>query len=388
MLVGTYLDPTKGNPKEGMAGLETRTLWGEMAWQLAGVNGYRLIDDADSRGVAPGGRSLDELFQMVGPCVILIDELVAYVRNIGRARGLPGGTLDSNMTFVQNLTESVKRNPTAVLVAAIPESNIEIGGPAGVDVLRRVENTFGRLEAVWNPVDAHESFEVVRRRLFGELSDEDQRDATCTAFARLYRNNSTDFPIECRELEYERRMRSSYPIHPEFFDRLYEDWSTMERFQRTRGVLRLLASVIHELWQTGDASPLIMPGSVPLYAHRVRDELMRYLNDQWNAVIDEADGEDSEAVRIDNENQRFGQVQAARRLTRSVFFGSIPYKATRGIDEVRVRLGVVQPDESISTYNDALGRLQQRLQFLYTSGQGRFWFDVQPNIDSLVTRPV
>jgi predicted AAA+ superfamily ATPase len=179
-------------------------------------------------------------------------------------------------------------------------------------------------------------------------------------------------------------MRASYPIHPEFFDRLYDDWSTLERFQRTRGVLRLMAAVIHQLWQSGDASPLIMPGSLPLYAPRVRDELLRYLNDQWNAVLAEVDGEDAEAARIDNENQRFGQVQAARRLARAAFLGSVPYKATKGIEDVRIRLGVVQPGESISTYNDALGRLQQRLQFLYTSGQGRFWFDVQPNLTRTV----
>jgi len=100
VLVGTYLDPTRGQPKDELGGGEIRTLWGEMAFQLAGVKGYRLVDEADSRGSAPGGRTLDSLFEMVGPCVIIIDELVAYIRNIGRSRGLLGGTFDSNMTFI------------------------------------------------------------------------------------------------------------------------------------------------------------------------------------------------------------------------------------------------------------------------------------------------
>jgi hypothetical protein len=164
------------------------------------------------------------------------------------------------------------------------------------------------------------------------------------------------FPVECHEVEYERRMRASYPIHPEVFDRLYEDWSTMGRFQRTRGVLRLMAAVIHELWRTNDASPLIMPGSLPVHEPRIRDELLRYLNDQWNAVLDEADGDESETARIDNENQRFGQAHAARRLARTIFLGSVPYKATRGIEDVRVLVGVVEPDQPISTYNDAPGK--------------------------------
>ncbi len=384
VLVGTYLDPTRGQPKEELGGGELRTLWGEMAFQLAGVKGYRLVDEADASGNAPGGRTLDQLFSMVGPCVILIDELVAYIRNIGRSRGLPGGTFDSNMTFIQNLTESLKRAPNAVLVAAIPESNIEVGGPEGLQVLQRVEKTFERISITWTPAEAYESFEIVRRRLFSEIQDEGARESTCAAFSRLYRSNSNDFPIECREVEYERRMQASYPIHPEVFDRLYDDWSTLERFQRTRGVLRLMAAVIHQLWQAGDAYPMIMAGSLPLYAPPVRDELLRYLNDQWTPVLNEVDGLESEAARIDSENQRFGQIQAARRLARTAFLGSVPFKATRGIEDVRVRLGVVQPDESISTYNDALGRLQQRLQFLYTSGQGRYWFDVQPNLTRTV----
>lgn len=384
VLVGTYIDPTRGHPKEELGTGEIRTLWGEMAFQLAGVKGFRLVDEADSTGNAPGGRTLDQLFEMVGPCVILIDELVAYIRNIGRTRGLPGGTFDSNMTFIQNLTESFKRAPNAVLVCAIPESAIEVGGPEGIQVLQRVEKTFERISITWTPAEAYESFEIVRRRLFGEIQDEGDRDATCAAFAHLYRSNPSDFPIECREVDYERRMQSSYPIHPEVFDRLYEDWSTLEKFQRTRGVLRLMAAIIHQLWQTGDASPLIMPGSLPLYASKVREELLRHLTDQWAPVLNEVDGEDSEAARIDSENQRFGQLHAARRLTRATFLGSVPYKATRGIEDVRIHLGVVQPHEAISVYNDALGRLQQRLQYLYTSGQGRYWFDVQPNLTRTV----
>lgn len=385
VLVGTALSPSQGRPKPELGGGEVRTLWGEMAFQLGGVQGYQMVAEDDAAGVAPGSDAMALLFERFGPCVVLMDEIVAYCRNIrGAQRRLPSGSFEANMTFIQSLTEAVKRAPKTVLVASLPESAVEIGGSAGQEALNRIENTFRRVGAISMPVAATEAFEIVRRRLFSEVQDESARDATCAAFARLYRSNTSDFPAECREVEYERRMRSSYPIHPEVFDRLYEDWSTMERFQRTRGVLRLMAAVIHELWRAGDSSPMIMPGSLPLYAPRVRDELIRHLNDQWNAVMDEADGDESETLRIDNENQRFGQLQAARRLSRTTFLGSVPYKSTRGIEDVRLRLGVVQPNEFISTYNDALGRLQQRLQFLYTSGQGRYWFDVQPNLTRTV----
>ena len=84
------------------------------------------------------------------------------------------------------------------------------------------------------------------------------------AYCDLYRNNTQEFPSECGETAYEDRIKAAYPIHPEVFERLYTDWSTLQNFQRTRGVLRLMASVIHSLWDNGDRSPLIMPANILL----------------------------------------------------------------------------------------------------------------------------
>ena len=71
-----------------------------------------------------------------------------------------------------------------------------------------------------------------------------------------------EFPPECRDADYEKRIKAAYPIHPEIFDRLYTDWSTLVKFQRTRGVLRLMAAVIHSLWEKGDRNPLILPANI------------------------------------------------------------------------------------------------------------------------------
>jgi len=384
-LVGTALNPSKPSRELDDLLTQVNTLWGEMAYQLGGSKAFKLVLENDAKGTAPGSNDLVELFKQVGPCVILMDEIVAFLRNVKGVRNLPAGDYNKNISFLQNLTEAVKRAPTAVLVVSIPYSRMEYGDASGQEIANQVEHIIGRLSRPWQPVGALEAFEVVRRRLFQEIADPDARDATCEEFSRLYRFNQSDFPTECREPGYAERMKGSYPIHPEVFDRLYEDWSVLERFQRTRGVLRLMASTIHELWSKGDESPLIMPGSLPMYAPRVRDELTRYLGEQWSSVIDiDIDGDDSEPQRVDQENQRFGQVHAARRVARSIFLGSVPEKATRGIEDVRIKLGAVQTGESISVYSDALSRLQQRLSHLYTSGQGRFWYGVQPNLNRTV----
>ncbi len=80
----------------------------------------------------------------------------------------------------------------------------------------------------------------MRRRLFEPLAEQAQfkdRDVVARAFAEFHRIQHQEFPPECHEADYEKRVKAAYPIHPEIFDRLYTDWSTLVKFQRTRGVL-------------------------------------------------------------------------------------------------------------------------------------------------------
>ena len=304
-------------------------------------------------------------------------------RKIYGVEGLPAGGFDAVQTFIQELTEAVRASRNTALVATIPESDIEIGGQAGQDTLARIEHTFGRMEAIWKPVGSEEGFEVVRRRLFLPLDDEVARDDVCRAFSVLYRDGGGEFPSECREARYLERMKACYPIHPEVFDRLYNDWATLERFQRTRGVLRLMAAVIHDLWVRNDASLAIMPGSLGLDAATVRDELTRYLPEGWMSVLEsDVDGRNSGPLRIDSENPRFGQAVAGRRVARTIFLGSAPHAAqqrVRGVEDVRLRLAVVQPGEQVSVFNDALSQLSDRLTYLYRKDH-RYWYDTRPNL--------
>ena len=383
VLVGTALSPDRPQLDAGGHGIETRTLWGEMGAQLGGKEAYELVRSADEQSVAPGSNVLVELFDTYGPCVVLIDELVAYARNVYDVPNLPSGSFGSIMTFVQALTEASRRSKRSLVVAAIPESDMEAGGEAGRIALERIEHTFGRLETVWKPVAPQEGFEIVRRRLFSPVKEEAAKEQVCLGYSRLYSGDSADFPRQCGESTYLERLRAAYPIHPEVFDRLYDDWATLERFQKTRGVLRLMAACIHELWVRGDKSLLIQPGTLPLDAPRVKDELLRYLPDGWNTVMDrDVDGERSEPRRIDAENPRLGQLVAAGRVARSIFLGSAPHvvqQRVRGIEEVRIRLGVAQPGEPIAVFNDALGKLVDRLTYLY-SGNHRYWYDTHPNL--------
>ncbi len=384
VLVGTKLSataPYNDEPELQSLGIELKTLWGHLAWQLGGWSAYQTIQTADDKAVAPG-EELGKVLAMASPCIILIDELVAYGRKLDA--GIPGGTLESNLSFLQTLTELAKATPGVIVAASVPESDMEIGGVQGQQVLARIQETMGRVEAAWQPVQPTESFEVVRRRLF-EKVDPDGRDQAVAAFIDYYRKDSSDFPSEVQEKAYEERMRSAYPFHPELFDRLYQDWNgAVPHFQSTRGVLRLLAGAVQAMWREGDQSALIMPATIRFDLPVVREELMRYLPPAFQAVIDsDIEGATSDAMHIDGSNPRFGRVGAARAAARTILLGSVPGKATPGIEDARIRLGTARPGEPVATYNDVMGRLRDRLQFLHGAGS-RYWFEVRPNLNKTV----
>ena len=393
VLVGTALDPSRSRRPQNLPGVTINTLWGEMAAQLALSAGsprlYDIVKEADKKRVSPGSEALKRLFDACGSCLILMDELVAYAKRIYGVNGLPAGSFDNFISFIQEITEAARASKSSLVVASIPESDIEVGGEAGKTALEAIEHTFGRMEAIWKPVAASEGFEVVRLRLFLDCKNPSAREMVCSHFSALYRENPTDFPLEVREVEYRNRLLACYPIHPEVFDRLYEDWATLERFQRTRGVLRLMAAVIHELWMGSDAGLLIMPGSLPLDVSAVRDELTRHLPEGWNSLVDrEVDGKRSVPWQQDKNVLRYGKVLASRRVARTIMLGSAPtvrQQNVRGIEASRIRLGVVQPGEQIAVFNDALGSLQNSLAYLYTNPSGdRFWYDTRPTLRKTV----
>lgn len=379
------LDGIRQSPSQSSTygSITVNTLWGELAWRLLGQEGYALVADSDADGTSPGKEVLKELLTRAAPCVILVDELVAYIRQLELGKQYKGGTFDSNISFIQGLTEALKAVPNAILLASLPESELEVGGTMGQRALNSLEKYFARVESVWKPVGSSESFEIVRRRLFESSGERGEVEGISRQFSDFYRQHADKFPVETQSNEYFERMCSSYPIHPEVFDRLYEDWSTLDKFQRTRGVLQYMAIVIHRLWNDGNKDALIMPGSLPLDDASVRHKSIHYLAQGWEPVIEkEVDGPRSVPADIDGHHTLFGGVQAARRTARAIFLGSAPSsqeQMIRGIQTERILLATVQPGQTIGVFEDVLKRLRDRLHYLYAE-QDRYWLDTKPNL--------
>lgn len=393
-------------------GTEIRTMWGEIAHQLGGKAGYAQVEKFDLTGAPPPTTVLAQLLSDYAPCVILIDEWVAYLRQLysrGDDNPYPAGSFGNHQTFVQSLTEAVKSVDKALLVASLPASDsvrdmgegvienaYEIGGTPGLEALRSLRSVIHRVETPWQPASVEESYEIVRRRLFKPLTGElaGARDLVVSKFIDFYVRHAGALPSEALQPGYAAVLRAAYPIHPETFERLYQDWSTLERFQRTRGVLRLMATVVHALWARGDTSTVILPASIPLDDIKVFEEITSHLDDPWKPVVDtDIAGINSTAEAIDREIPLLGKSMAAKRVARALFFGTAPAVnrnarrgdtgPVRGLDQKRVVLGCTYPGDNPAHLQDALRQLGDRGAYM-NRDQDRYWLSLQQTVSRIV----
>lgn len=379
VFVGTHKGPSE--IMYAGEGREVRTAWGYIAYRLGGWKAVDLIAESEANRTNPGSERLIKILEAAAPCLILLDEVVAF------AKQLRGEESEAFHAFVQSLTEAAAAVPGAMVVGSLPESGMEVGDQRGVEALHRLEKLFGRVQSAWTPASGMETFEIVRRRLFQPLDEDGEkaRDATIQAFSKLYRDNASDFPPEAKELAYREEMRRAYPIHPEVLERFSEDWSTLEKFQRTRGILKIMANVIYALWRGQSNAPLITLALLPLSEDKVRTAILEPLDRSYGPILQaEVDGELALPAKMEASRKRYGDVIAATRAARAVFLATAPHRGSSrgGLTGPALRLACAQPGDQISIFGDALRELSERSAYLYREGD-RYWFSTQPTLNRI-----
>ena len=231
---------------------KVHTLWGEMAWQLLGARVTRLSRRRTSKGVSPGSGALRTLFDKAAPCIVLIDEWVAFLRNMYKVDGLPSGTFESNLTFAQALTEAAEAADRGSGRGDHSGVNIEIGGEGG-------QRRCGGSSNVLSPgvgLAAREHRGELRDRspsavpAYPEAEAYPARDAVVKASLTYYRAQSDEFPRHAAKRSTG-GASSGLSDPPRTLRPAVRHWCALDKFQRTRGVLRLMAAVIHGLWEQG-----------------------------------------------------------------------------------------------------------------------------------------
>lgn len=327
VFTNTTNDPTQGRTVDG---IHINTIWGELAWQLGGKKAYEIIRLNDENRTAPKGL-FRKVLEMAAPCLILMDELSDYCV---AASGIEVGTLslsDQTISFVQELSESLASTNQCVAVITLPASPLEVASsPQGHQILISLNNRLSRVGKDTKPVEGDEIFEVIRRRLFEDLGDPAEIEKVINHYYEFYKTlyNNKEIPQYASRPDYKDRIRKAYPFHPELIDIFEKRWASHSDFQRTRGVLRMLGSIVADLWKRqgtlSGSQCLIHPSDLNLSnLDSITSQIKKLWGNGYDAVISaDVSGNNSNAFKIDNNKQEFRKFSIAQGVASTVMLAT------------------------------------------------------------------
>jgi hypothetical protein len=364
-----------------------RTFWGEIAYQIGGRAGYEAFRTNDEARVSPGKEDLRAFLEAHQPFILLFDEILEYINRAQDVR--EQGQIDQALStqtfsFFQELTEAVATLPYGMMIVTLPSSFLEDFGERQEESLARLNKIFGRVESIVTPVQGEEVYAVIRRRLFEveQLRAGEMRQVI-HAYFQAYQQHRDDLPAKARDVGFRDKMELAYPFHPDVIDILYEKWSTYASFQRTRGVLRLLANVVEDLYQREANLDLILPGDLNLGYTAVRQEFLRHAGTEYEGVIgSDIAGHEAKAPALDDANRNWKHL--AQRVAAAVFFHSFSAdKSAPGINLPYIKLAVMRSDTFPSLVTEVLQRLSNTLWYLNVEGD-RYYFSRIPNLNRMI----
>lgn len=376
-------------------GITIHTLWGEIAYQLGGVKGYEQVRRNDEDRIAPSAPIFKPILIEAKTSLILIDELADYCIKAASKKGRDGYLYDQTVSFMQTLTQVVSSVPRCVLIATLPASKSEMANSElGQKVLDALHDRIVRIGTGVKPVDDEEVYEVIRRRLFDQINDEQVVDLVAKRYKDMYHNRRTDLPERCDKLEYANKIKKSYPFHPELIDMFRNRWGSDSKFQRTRGVLRLLASIVQDLWKRKDSlnGPQALIHTSDVYLENLNSltgTITNLMGSNWDSVMTaDVYGTSSNARIVDEMDPQSNlcQYRLTQGIATTLLMASVGVKQ-KGLSIKELKLCLLRP--KTFNHNDvdgALNKLEQRAHYLHTSkvGEASYWFESKANVNILL----
>lgn len=371
VFVGTHADVLKG-----------KTPWGEIAEQLAQ---YEVIKEHDAERIAPGKKKLRQILESSGSTLILMDEILEYIVKANRAEKVKKITHGQTLAFLQEISEVVASSENCCLVITLPASILEQYDEEAERALQQLQKILGRIETVYTPVEGLELYEVIRKRLFEDFGDEKIRRKVAQHYFDFYQTLGADIPSDVKEIAYREHIERAYPFHPELIDVLYERWGSYPTFQRTRGVLRLLAEVVADLYKSKVVSPLIHSSIINLGNQTIRREFVKHIGNEYDSIISaDISGKNAKAPRIDksmgSEYEKYG---IAKGIATSVFLYSFSAGVSKDTTLPRIRVTLLREGIPATIVGDAVAKLEEELWYLHSEGN-RYAFRNQPNLNRII----
>lgn len=351
------------------------TLWGVIEKQLTGdIKSFNEL-------TSPGKDRLKKLLEDKQPLLILMDEVLEYVvKASGKTVG-QSTLAEQTMAFMQEITETVSSLKNTALIVTLPASLIEHYNKDAEKLFQQLQRVTGRIEKIYTPVDESEISQVIRKRLFSSL-DVDEAEKNVSLYIK-YAEKEGILPKEVETSVYRDRFISSYPFLPEAIDVLYHRWGSLPGFQRTRGVLRLLASVIYDLKDKN--IPYITLADFNLANQEIRQELIKHIGSEFNSVIaQDITDADSGSKRVDlSLGDAYKGLKLATRTTTTIFLYSFSGGAENGCTLNEIKRNAVVIGNPSSLISEALEQLKSKL-FFFQQHNEKYFFSNKPNLNRIL----
>jgi hypothetical protein len=396
VFTNTTNDPANGRTPE--KGIHIQTLWGELAYQLGGKEAYEIVRKNDEGLISPGG-IFKNVLKKFSPALILIDELADYCVKASARKAGSSSLADQTISFMQELTESIAGTDRCVAVVTLPASVQEVGNtPEAQSILGSLQKRVSRVGADTQPVADEEIYEVIRRRLFENIGDESVIRSVSEKYFNMYQEFWAELPDNAKKTEYKQKIMKSYPFHPELIDAFRVRWASHHDFQRTRGVLRLLAAIVSDLWKRQQnllgENVMIHAGVVNFVnLDALSGQLKKLYGNGYDSVISaDVAGSSSNAFKIDGAKNEYGHWNLTQSIASVILLNSFGSEGTnKGISIQELKLNLLSPNGfNHNSINGALDELESNAYYLYYAQSARsgkrYWFHTKPNINILINQ--
>jgi len=362
VLVGTVLDGDK-------------TLWGEIERQLTGEIRYLTVR------TSPGREALNKVLTANAPVLILMDELMEYMTKASGVKVEDTTLAEQTLAFMQELSEEASSISGVCVLVTLQSSFIEQSSEAAERLLSKLKKTLGRKEKVYAPVKDSEVTKIIRKRLFSNINERAAEEIVSNLVD--YFANQSILPAGIEKSDYRNRFLDSYPFTPEVIDVLYHRWGSYPEFQRTRGVLRILALVIHSMLKSGNS--YISLSDFDLDNQELRQELIKFTGSEFNSVIaSDITADDSGTVRTNPELGRaYQNLNIATRAAQTIFMYSFSGGREHGATLTDIKRQAAAYDNPAEVISDCLERLKNRLFYLQNTDD-KYFFSNKPNLNRII----
>nr|WP_256532744.1 DUF499 domain-containing protein [Halovivax cerinus] len=382
----------------------TRTMWGELAYQLYGSEGYEQIKEYDQERQAPGGNTLKALFEFgEGPALILADEIAAYLK---AASGVEVGntTLASQtLTFILSLLETASEVEKVTVVYSIADTAFEDEAENVRTLIDELNQIGRRQHKTITPTSENEVGQVLQHRLFENI-ERAQAESIAESYFQYYTEGDRQFTQEATDASYVNRLEREYPFHPTIIDTLTEKIDTIPKFQRTRGALKLLARAVYYLWNNQpdhydrhwirlyDLSPAdnAPDGSID---STLRETLFEFVDLSAALSADIYSEDDTAHTQLEDRKwTEKGIPRLGSHLTTTFLWHSLAYgEQATGLTRAEMNISLGHPDIRFDNYDSALEALtggDMNVACYYLYDEERVRFKSEPNLLKIINQRV